>query len=420
MRTSWFALLLIGGCGGQVLVPPPDAEIPDAAADVAIVDAADAAEGEPLVDADASADPNPEGPAVALAVGEHHNCAIDRSRAAWCWGANPYGEIGINDEKIRFSSKPSRIMQPPTVTGIAAGGGYTCVIDDAGAVWCWGKNYHGELADGTTTARRSPAVVPELGPVRTVSLGREHACAVIADGTVRCWGNNEFGELGDGTTEVRTKPVPVLGLTNIVEVAAGGSHTCARSVDGRVACFGQGAVGQLGNGSSVLRNPTPQWVPGLKEVTGIASGYWWSCALLATGEVMCWGANWFGQLGIPRTGIGSEEHVASPTRAMNVKNAQQIGPGGGTSCAATADGVWCWGHNNKGEIGRGSADGYFNYGILPLRVAGTKHAVFADVGHEHSCALLSGGAVVCWGGNSAGQLGDGTTSDRLTPTWVAW
>ena len=130
-----------------------------------------------------------------------------------------------------------------------------------------------------------------------------YACARRRDGSVVCWGRNEHaqlgdvvcwgendaGQLGDGTQATRALvPAPVVGLTDAVELAIGSNHSCARRSTGEVVCWGENYFGQLGDGTTTRRF-TPEPVVGLDMAVEVAAGFAHSCARRATGEVFCWG-----------------------------------------------------------------------------------------------------------------------------------
>jgi alpha-tubulin suppressor-like RCC1 family protein len=142
----------------------------------------------------------------------------------------------------------------------------------------------------------------------SIAAGWGHTCAVSTTGAVYCWGWNSDGELGNNSTTESNVAVQVKGvggsglLSGIASIAAGGYHTCALSATGRIDCWGENYYGELGNNSTTDSN-VPVQVEGvggsglLSGIAGIAGGYYYTCALSATGRIDCWGKNSNGQLG---------------------------------------------------------------------------------------------------------------------------
>ncbi len=218
-------------------------------------------------------------------------------------------------------------------------------------------------------------------PDAIVAVGDLYSCAVTTVGGVKCWGHNDVGQLGDGTTTDRTTPVDAFGLTSgVVAVSASGSgftsspdHTCALTTAGGVKCWGGNSNGLLGDGST-----TDRWTPvdvcadatcaaPLTGIAAVSTGLFGTCALTTLGGLKCWGAN-FGALG-----DGTNAHRPTPVDVC-----------ADATCTAPLTGV-----------------------------------AAISAGFVHACALTTVGGVKCWGGNFAGQLGDGTTTTaRLTPVDV--
>jgi alpha-tubulin suppressor-like RCC1 family protein len=262
--------------------------------------------------------------------------------------------------------------------------------------------------------------------VTDITAGAYHTCALISDGTVTCWGYNSYGQLGDGSNTNRNVPVAVTGgaLTGktVTDITAGVAHTCALISDGTVTCWGNNVYGRLGTGDDTNRN-VPVAVTGgalaNKTVTDITASLIHTCALISDGTVTCWGYNSYGQLG---DGSNTDSNVPVAVTGGVLANKTVIDITAGTyhACALISDGtVACWGNNSAGQLGDGSNTNR----NVPVAVAGGalsgKTVTHITAGDYHTCALISNGTVTCWGDNSAGQLGDGGTTASNVPVAVA-
>lgn len=337
----------------------------------------------------------------------------------------------------------------PKATAVSTGAGHTCALLSNAAVKCWGSNEKGQLGDGTNTRRLTAVSVQGLAGATGVSAGWRLSCASLADGTVRCWGANDLGQLGDGTTTGRSSPVAVQSLTGVVAVSAGGSSACALLADRTVACWGDNARGELGNGTRVSSR-TPVAVPGLTDITAISMGDQHACALHSNRTVSCWG--WSGRLG-PVENAGDR---LSPTLVPGLTDAVSVGADPYRSCALTTRGVAeCWIGFSRPTVVRGFANvrafsssldgqqtdhscaiiaggtvkcqsdnpymGQTGIGVTldkrVVTVAGLRGVTSISASSFYTCAV-TGGGVKCWGENTGGQLGDGTTRTRFRPVSV--
>jgi hypothetical protein len=192
---------------------------------------------------------------VAIAADEG-NLALKSDGTVWAWGGGA----------------PTLVPNLSGIRAISAKGGHSLALDSGGVVWAWGSNAFGELGDGTTTNRDTPAPVLNLSGIRSIAAGQVHSLAIGDDGTVWAWGWNASGQLGDGTTTDRHTPVQVQDLTGVIAIAGGGVHSLALRDDGTVWAWGDNGDSELGDGTFANRL-TPVQVKGLIEVMAIDAYY---------------------------------------------------------------------------------------------------------------------------------------------------
>jgi len=280
----------------------------------------------------------------------------------------------------------------------------------APGVFVWGNNNSGQLADGTHTDRFTPIPVGGLpAGVRQVSVNDGTGLAVLADGTVSAWGINNFGQLGDGTLSDRNTPAAVVGLSGVIQVSAGHFHALALKSDGTVWAWGSDVAGELGDGDPNTFGATAKPVPGLTGMVQVAAGSFDSMALGNDGTVWAWGANNHYQLG----NNGTQDR-ATPGTVPFLGGITQIANGGSTGLAmsGTNGNVWGWGLNDKGQAGVGTTTDVH----LPTFLQSTIGVTQIAAGGDHSLAVVgTDHALLAWGDNSRGALGDGTTSSTTIP-----
>jgi alpha-tubulin suppressor-like RCC1 family protein len=312
-------------------------------------------------------------------------CVRTNDQSVWCWGDG--------------AVTPWNLSMPMNPIGLDVGGAGTCVWDGDGNTWCSGVSIAGVAA-------------------KQVAVGAGHVCAVTLDGDVACWGSNSHGELGDGTRTARTAPANVLGLHDIRFVASGGATTCATNNGGEVWCWGNDSLGQLGRGTSIDADSlVPVQAAGvvpnqLPPSDIVAVGDDFSCALTRDGEVWCWGNDQSGEIGLGSVGITEDW----PRRVPGLAAIVQISSGGGHTCAIDAAGqLWCWGVNAFDECG--GASPLITSPTLIVDAAGHSLAFDQiDAGSHHTCARTKQGVIECWGRNVEGEIGDGSFDPASNPT----
>jgi len=261
----------------------------------------------------------------------------------------------------------------------------------------------------------TPTDVPGLeSGVGSFDVGTSQACAVTQAGSLKCWGFNGFGQLGDGTNTDRPTPVDVVGLgSNVIDVVAGDFHTCALTGGGAVRCWGWNVNGELGMGAIGGLSTVPVEVVGLSNGVGdLVAGRRFTCAMMNAGGIKCWGENNFGQLG-----DGTTASSAVPLDVVVLSEPPvSLGVGRFHTCVlTTGGGIRCWGGNGSGELG----DGTTTNRLTPVDVIGLGGPVAQlAVARYHTCALLTSGTVKCWGRNSFGALGIGSIIATSVPTSV--
>ena len=345
--------------------------------------------------------------AIVTSPSAYHTCALGTSGELSCWGGNANGQLG--DGTVGDGSVPSRARIGPGVTSIATGVAHTCAVR-AGTVHCWGNNSLGQLGTGVPRGELLPVALSLTG-ARAVSAGNFHTCAVTEAGGVSCWGLNETGQLGTGNTTFFPTPTPVTGLTTgVASLASGYDHTCALTTDGRVLCWGDNAFGQLGDGSTAVRTqPVPVSIAGV-TIAQVAAGAFHTCALSTTRRLFCWGSNASFQLGRSGGSAPSPVEVAGLPADISA-----IALGWQHSCAIAGGATMCWGQNALGQLGSNVSGNT----ATPTAVAGLARPLASiSAGTDHTCGIDTGGAAVCWGGNTAFQLGDGQAVGLPRPAAV--
>lgn len=413
------------------------------------------------------------GPLRSIAAGFENTCGIDMSGAARCWGLNADGQLGTNDFNTNHST-PTPVFGGMTWSQISMGEASTCGMTDTVAqVWCWGDGGNGRLGNGKLNLPPIDVPVPvfamtsspaggSAGP-QQVAVGYEHACVVLSPPMVKCWGNGNDGALGNGDVQDEGFPTLALGppvlaaayseqvaiglgtgctLTDNLEVECWGTDTgdgdtaqhdqaedtglggaasvtannggCALLANTNVKCWGDNQYGELGNGThGATASKKPALVAGLPQVLQL-SGSYTNCVVIQNGTPECWGFNGDGE-----AGVGNENELDSPASVVGLPNQPtQISAGFEESCAVMpSTNVYCWGVNSDGALGTGSTGG--NQDTATVKVKGLSNVIQVAAGGDFACALQNTGAVYCWGINSVGELGNNSTAaNSPTPVQV--
>jgi cysteine-rich repeat protein len=386
------------------------------------------------------------GSAVQLAAGFAHTCALLETGTLRCWGSGHVLGYGtgqnVGDAEGNLPADAGDVPVGGRAVQVVAGIDHTCALLAEGNVRCWGSGSGGVLGYGNQNdVGDNPFNTPELvgdvplgGRAVGIAAGFEHTCALLETGRVRCWGRGGRGRLGYGTTTnvgdasgnlpADAGDVPV-GAT-VLQIEVGAQHSCAVRDGGTVRCWGFGSSGRLGYGNTDNVGDSPESIPGLVgnvsvggPVVQLAGGDSHTCALLATGNVRCWGSGVSGRLGYGNTFNVGTSTGNLPSDAGDIEvggTVVQIAAGSEHSCALLDTGsVRCWGRGAAGRLGYGNTEDVGDaLDNLPadagnIEIGGT--VVQVASGNQHTCALLDTGDVRCWGAGGFGILGYGNTDN---------
>jgi alpha-tubulin suppressor-like RCC1 family protein len=312
---------------------------------------------------------------------------------------------------------------------IASGVAHACGLAD-GQAYCWGNNGAGELGTGDFLLRPNPTPVTGGHTFVSLFVGGYHNCGLLASGEALCWGSNVHGGLGDSTLVDRAEPGPIEGGLRFSSIAAGPYHSCGITTEGELWCWGLNDTQQLGTTAgdtvceSILGPHTCSLAP-VRVETGelvpvsVYAGGAHTCALDANGAAWCWGQNDLGQLG---TGTASQGGIIAPQEVAGGHAFESLTTTMMFTCGLTVGGdAYCWGLNDKGQIGTELSQTCFTSWFTaepcvpaPSALSGGVDFDFIDSGTYYGCGYATTGTPYCWGNNESGQLGAGANASVIS------
>jgi alpha-tubulin suppressor-like RCC1 family protein len=352
-----------------------------------------------------------------------HLCGLLANGTGFCWGDNTNGKLG--DGTTTQRETPTLISGGYNFSNLYCGRYNTCGLLQNGSALCWGGNSYGQLGLGgtNTTQMITPTYVSGGNIFNSLSTGDSEQCGLLHNGSALCWGRNDHGQIGNGSVDVlATIPSFVSGNHNFSFISLGNEKVCGILQNKSALCWGNQAsggslecLGGLGTNDCLEYNvPTP--VYGGFSFSYFEPNYWGYCGILENGSSVCWGGNYYGEIG--DNTIGPK---IKPTFTQGNYNFSKISSGKENSFGILTNGdLISWGNTRYKVLGKGDISDSFLLPIL-FNHGNISESSYSSVylGYGFACGLLSNKSVACWGDNTYGQLGDNTTIQRGSPKLIS-
>ena len=355
-------------------------------------------------------------PFIQVSVGQSSACGVTQSGSAYCWGDGSTGALGSGTSAV--SNVPIQVAQgarqaDDTFVSVAVGTSFACGLTGRSKAFCWGTNSVGQLGSGNTNDSASPVAVAGSLEFRSLAVNTGNGCGLATNDSVYCWGSNFYRELGGGsvnnyeTVPVRASGGALAASPPMASVAVGQNHVCATSAAQTAYCWGmnlQGSLGVPGVGPSA-----PVAVSGSMSFTSVVAGEYVTCAVSTDDSAYCWGSNSYGTLGNGGWSSADSPQQVVTGGVLSGQRVSALSMFANSVCARTASGgAACWGFNSNGQLGDGTTvNANAPVAVLDGSKPGADAWSSVSAGTFATCGVASGN-IYCWGARGAGQLGNGT------------
>ncbi len=329
-----------------------------------------------------------------VSLGYYHSAAITENGDLYTWGRNYAGQLG-NGTKDN-SDIPVKIMS--NIKAVSLGSGHSAAITENGDLYTWGENYYGQLGSGNTANSATPKYI--MSNVKAVSLGVSHSAAITENGDLYTWGLNWYGQLGHGYKGgYETTPTKI--MSNVKAVSLGNDTSAAVTEDGELYSWGYEYIGD----GTTEGTSTPRLI--MSNVNDIELGTDYSAIILKNGDLYAWGYGGYGGIG-----NGTSDDYLTPVKISSNVKAVNIGYEHGSFISVNGD-LYTWGINYDGQLGDGSRENC----ATPKKIMSNVQSV--SLGYDHSAAITENGKLYIWGDDFYGKLGIGDGSGVFsTPIYL--
>ncbi len=384
-----------------------------------------------------------------VSAGNKHACALLETGEIWCWG-DTQSVTALGDGVTTTTSQiPVQVTGNKDYVDVSAGYNHTCAVRQNGEAWCWGGGTGGQLGNAANSNSAIPVKVSTVNNFLQIdaNLYQPSTCGVTKSGSAYCWGTETAnGNFANGATSgVQNTPSAVTTTVNdIAQISAGPNTTCVLRHNGQIWCAGNQTGGRVGNGLTAGNTNVLARVLGGGTYKKVSFGESSGCGLSTNNELWCWGQDNVGQLG---NGPNVTSNQATPVKlpgenyidvnggsdfflvlqSKKFNKTSNIDPRTGriavsgnntadAACYIDLEGVaWCWGTNTNGQLGNGTT----TPSVSPVRVVSSEKWKKIVISKDHACGIKKGGTLWCWGNDASGQLGNGgTTGDQTSPYQV--
>jgi alpha-tubulin suppressor-like RCC1 family protein len=364
---------------------------------------------------------------AAVSNGYGTTCELTVAGAVYCQGSDFTGMLGQGNTTAADSTTPllvGGLLTGKTITQVSAGGAVACALDSNAHAYCWGGDSSTSvIGDGTVGSFVPPTDITGQGSltgktIQKLQAGGSQSCALDTTGTISCWGRGTEGALGNGSTANEAFPTAVTGGAIWADMSVGSNHVCATTTAGQLYCWGSGGNGRLGTGTLSNQN-SPALVSGGdlagKTIAKVAAGAFHTCALDTAGLAYCWGAG--AGIGAPSAFNTNALPIAVTRNLPAGVKFTSIDTGVSSSCATASNNqLYCWGDYPGQPFGSDTTvPGQVTGGAFHALGVTSISSVSAGMG---GCAISAQGYALCWGPNDTGELGNGSAQQSHIPVYV--